>query len=79
MNYSQLTLIELKDIARKNSIKGFSTLKKADLIKLIKKFKKINLKGGDDECSVGGNHICIIRKIVQGNTIFFCSKCGQEC
>lgn len=78
MNYSQLTLIELKDIARKHSIKGFSKLKKEDLIKLIKKFKKINLKGGD-ECSKGGNCDCSIKKIVSGNLTYFCSKCSLQC
>jgi hypothetical protein len=78
MNYSELTLVELKNIARKNSIKGFSKLKKADLIKLIKKFKKINLKGGD-ECSKGGNHDCSNKKMVNGNLTYFCTKCGQQC
>ena len=39
MNYSKMTVAELKQFCRDNSIQGFSSLNKADLIKLIKKHR----------------------------------------
>lgn len=35
VDYSKLTIAALKDLARDNNISGFSTLRKADLVKLI--------------------------------------------
>ena len=42
MKYSNLTLVELKQIARDYSVKGFSGLNKDDLIALLKKKSKNN-------------------------------------
>lgn len=35
VNYDKMSLTELKDVARKAKIRGFSTMKKADLAKLL--------------------------------------------
>jgi len=47
MNYKKLTVQELKNICKKNNIKGYSYLNKEDLIKIIKKNLK-KMKGGND-------------------------------
>jgi Leucine-rich repeat (LRR) protein len=46
MNYKKLTVKELKNICKKNGIKGYSLLNKEDLIKHIKKNLKRKMKGG---------------------------------
>ncbi len=45
IKFNELTVTELKKIAKKEKIKGYSKLNKAELIKLLKKYK--NKKGGD--------------------------------
>jgi len=46
IKFNELTVSELKNIAKKEKIKGYSKLNKNELIKLLKKYK--NKKGGDD-------------------------------
>ena len=48
MNYKKLKMQELKSICKKLHIKGYSSLNKDDLIKIIKKNLKSrkNMKGG---------------------------------
>tara|TARA_B100001059_G_scaffold207222_1_gene218560 strand:- start:5199 stop:7163 length:1965 start_codon:yes stop_codon:yes gene_type:complete len=44
LDFSKMTVIELKAVAKKNDISGISKLKKVDIIKFLKKSLKNNLK-----------------------------------
>lgn len=67
MNYKKLTVSELKNMCKKNHIKGYSYLNKDDLIKIIKKnLKKKMMKGGDgnkvNAKRINGDDIILDRK-----------------
>ena len=49
MDISTMTVIELKKIAKKKGISGVSKLKKADLIKTIKKKVEFRIKKVDSK------------------------------
>ena len=44
LDFSKMTVVELKAVAKKNGISGISKLKKVDIIKLLKKSLKNNFK-----------------------------------
>ncbi len=44
LDFSKMTVVELKAVAKKNDISGISKLKKVDIIKFLKKSLKNNLK-----------------------------------
>ena len=46
LDFSKMTVIELKAVAKKNDISGISKLKKVDIIKFLKNSNKNNLKKG---------------------------------
>jgi len=59
------TLYELKNFAKKNSIKGYSKLNKSDLIKLIKKHNKR-----------GGSNKSLVKNVISINQN--CPTCGND-
>lgn len=54
MNYKKLTVQELKNICKKNDIKGYSLLNKENLIKHIKKNLKKKMRGGSQRITNEG-------------------------
>ena len=90
MKYTDLTVIQLKNIAKEYNIKGYSRLNKKNLINLIKnhiKYKKI--KGGSNKCECifptkpsNVNNACIKNKYNSDYTCDYCKlprKCECEC
>ena len=66
MKYSNLTLVELKQIARDYSVKGFSGLNKDDLIALLKKKVKTTKKQS------GGTN-----NMPRSHPLWRCDLCGK--